>query len=121
MPSHWPRNSLVVELILVAIVVVVIVAWALWPVQCDHNAIGFEAEQPDPNLHACSTRVGTIVSLDAARVSAIIWGEAAGGSLLLTGSVAARVAVGASAGATGHAQMVRRDPRGTLILELAVL
>jgi len=88
MLSHWPRISLV-GLVLTAIGVGVLVAWALWPAECGHTAIVFEPGQPDPNLHACTTRIGTIVSLDAARVSAVLWGQAAGASVLLAGSMAA--------------------------------
>lgn len=67
-----------------------VVIWFRWPVECTQTAIGFEPGQPDPNLHSCTTRGGDVVSLDAARVSAVLWGQAAGVVVLVAGALALR-------------------------------
>lgn len=89
MPRYWPQVSLSVGLILVATCSGALVAWALWPIECGQTLVGIVPGEADPNIHACTTRIGTIVSLDAARVSAALWGEAAGAGVLLAGGLAA--------------------------------
>lgn len=76
-------------MLLMVVATSALVIWLRWPVGCDSTAIGFEPGQPDPNLHGCRTRIGTIVSLDAARVSAVLWGQTAGAIVLAAAGVAA--------------------------------
>ncbi|MDA0352102.1 MAG: hypothetical protein O3A10_07825 [Chloroflexi bacterium] len=63
--------------------------WLRWPVECAQTGIGFEAGQPDPNLHACATRSGASVSLDNARLSAVAWAQGASIGLLVAAGLAA--------------------------------
>ena len=79
----------VLAVLVAAAAVAVLVIWLRWPVECDQTAIGFEPGQPDPNSHGCRTRIGTTVSIDAARVSAVLWGQAAAAAVLAAGGVAA--------------------------------
>ena len=74
--------------LLLGLTVSALAIWLLWPVQCDSTSIGFAAGQPDPNLHACTRRIGTIASRDNVRVSAVLWGQLIGASVVALGAAA---------------------------------
>lgn len=73
-------------ILLLGLVVAAFAVWLLWPIQCDSTDIGFATGQPDPNLHMCTRRIGTIASRDNVRVSAVLWGQLIGTSVVTIGA-----------------------------------
>ena len=84
---HLPTWSGAALAVLIAgIVVSLLVIWLLWPVECVSTAIGFRPGDPDPNVRLCTRRVGSIAAQDMIRLSAVLWGQAAGAVVLVVGA-----------------------------------
>ena len=73
-------------MLIAGIVVSLLVIWLLCPVECVSTDIGFRPGDLDPNLRMCTGRIGSIAFQDSVRLSAVLWGQAAGAVVLVAGA-----------------------------------